>query len=106
MTRRTGVPEEALRFGAWLKKARRIRGMSQAELAAEAGISGAEITYIENGKRNPTFAMAMKLVRGLRYRMVFVTEDEMDRIIGARDRRRKFQPEPEPLEVDTRNPNP
>ena len=87
MTRRTGVPEEALRFGAWLKKARRIRGMSQAELAAEAEIAGTEITYIENGKRSPTFATAMKLVRGLRYRMVFVTEEDLDRKVSeARER--------------------
>lgn len=104
--RRTSVPEETMRFARWVKRARTARGLSQVELAAEAGMVGSEICSLERGQRNPTIATAMRLVKALRYRMVFVTEDEMDRIIGARDRRRKFQPVPEPLEVDTRNPNP
>lgn len=107
MRRRTSVPEETMRFARWVKRARTARGLSQVDLAAEAGMVGSEICSLERGQRNPTIATAMKLVEALGFRMVFVTKSEFDRIAGARDRRRKFAPpEPESIEVDTRNPNP
>ncbi|MER7793296.1 helix-turn-helix transcriptional regulator [Streptomyces sp. NPDC097640] len=41
------------RWGAFLKKARRSRGMSQRALARELGVSQARIAQIENGASTP-----------------------------------------------------
>ena len=92
--RRTSVPRETMQFARWVKKARTARGLSQVELAAEAGMVGSEICSLENGQRNPTISTAMRLVNALEYRMVFVKKSEVDRVIGAKKRK----PEPDSAE--------
>ncbi|MFD7587509.1 helix-turn-helix transcriptional regulator [Kitasatospora sp. NPDC059811] len=49
-----------VRFGQELRRSRRARRWSQAETAKRLGYSGAHISYVENGKRSPTRALAVK----------------------------------------------
>ncbi len=49
-----------------LKIARIVRGLTQSELAAAAGISAAMIASLEAGRRNMTDRTAEKLTKALR----------------------------------------
>lgn len=48
-----------------MKKLRLEMGLSHNELANKAGITRAAISHIENGKRNPSLIMTLKLAHAL-----------------------------------------
>ncbi len=48
-----------------LKRLREMAGLSQRQLAKEAGISHSEVAYIENGERNPREGTVKKLADAL-----------------------------------------
>lgn len=52
-------------FGAWLRELRRRKKLSQVDLAARAGISATYLSEIEQGERNPTLAVVVRLARAL-----------------------------------------
>lgn len=52
-------------FGANLRRIREKRGMSQSELAGRCGLSHADISHLERGKREPQLQNLLKLVEGL-----------------------------------------
>ncbi|HEU0132977.1 MAG TPA: helix-turn-helix transcriptional regulator [Mycobacteriales bacterium] len=52
-------------FGAWLRELRRRKKLSQVDLAARAGISATYLSEIEQGERNPTIAVVVRLARAL-----------------------------------------
>jgi transcriptional regulator with XRE-family HTH domain len=52
-------------FGAWVRELRRRRKVSQVDLAARAGISATYLSEIEQGERNPTVAVVVRLARAL-----------------------------------------
>lgn len=49
-----------------LAKARKSRKLSQAELAEIAGVSRCSISYIENGRQDPTRKMMEKIAKALK----------------------------------------
>lgn len=51
--------------GKFLKEKRAEAGLSARELAHRAGVSGAYIRYVEEGKRRPTFDNLMKILKSL-----------------------------------------
>ena len=48
-----------------LKNARLEAGISQAELGAMVGITGPMVSYIESGRRTPSFGVAVRLAEAL-----------------------------------------
>lgn len=48
-----------------LKNARLEAGISQAELGARVGITGAMVSYLESGDRVPSFGVAVRLAEAL-----------------------------------------
>ena len=46
-----------------IKKFRDERGLSQTELAREAGVSKSEISYLESGRHNPNIVTLVKFKR-------------------------------------------
>jgi transcriptional regulator with XRE-family HTH domain len=52
-------------FGKQLAGIRKIKGLSQEELATRSGLHAVAITYIETGKRLPKLNTIYKLANGL-----------------------------------------
>ncbi|MEE4660238.1 MAG: cupin domain-containing protein [Halieaceae bacterium] len=52
-------------IGERLRRIRQIYGISQRELARQAGVANATISLIENGKLNPTVSMLKKVLEGI-----------------------------------------
>jgi transcriptional regulator with XRE-family HTH domain len=79
---------------AFLKLARLEAGLSQRELAEEAGVSQSEIARIESGQREPSIPTLQKILAGagkeLRFRLAEL--DDHDRVLAARHAgRSKFE---------------
>ena len=55
-----GMPE-GLTLGERIKAIRKAKGLTQVELAEEAGISMIHLSYIETGRRNPSCKTLKKL---------------------------------------------
>jgi len=53
-------------FGKRIKELRKVRGISQEELAFEAGLDRTYINSIENGKRNVSLINIEKLAKALK----------------------------------------
>jgi DNA-binding XRE family transcriptional regulator len=53
-------------FGLHLKKIRKEKGLSQEELAHNAGISYNSLNTIENGKLNPTLATLLAIADSMK----------------------------------------
>ena len=51
----------AVLFGARLRKRRKALGLTQAQLFEKTGIAPGYVSYIENGRANPTIDMMVKL---------------------------------------------
>lgn len=75
--RYTEASDGAKRFGAWLRRARKVRGITQGELAIRAEVSYSSISYIETGHRDPTIGTVLQLADALGYRMVFADKREL-----------------------------
>lgn len=52
-------------IGAKIRKLRKLRRISQSELAVKAGIAQSTLSYIENGKKSPQFDTLSAICRGL-----------------------------------------
>jgi transcriptional regulator with XRE-family HTH domain len=52
-------------FGAALKQARGLHGMSQLTLALEAGVSARHVSFIESGRSQPSRPMVLRLAEAL-----------------------------------------
>lgn len=52
-------------FPARLKEARELRGVSQAELAARAGLQASAVSHFETGGRKPSFDNLRRLAQAL-----------------------------------------
>lgn len=61
-----------------LKKLRKTRGWSQADLADELGVSRQSINAIETGKYDPSLPLAFRIAKlfGQTTEAIFVYEDE------------------------------
>ena len=81
--RRTEASDGAKRFGAWLRRARKVRGITQGELSIRAGVGYSTISYIETGHRDPVIGTVLQLADALGYRMVFVDKVELERRKGG-----------------------
>ncbi len=53
------------KFGAKIKKLRKVKGLTQEKLAEMAKIDYSHMNLIENGKRNPSLKLIAKLARVL-----------------------------------------
>ncbi|MCB1016010.1 MAG: helix-turn-helix transcriptional regulator, partial [Acidimicrobiales bacterium] len=62
--------------GAALRQARTDRGLTQGELAAVSGIKQANISAIENGRRQPSAETLHRLLAACGYDLVAVSSDE------------------------------
>jgi XRE family transcriptional regulator, aerobic/anaerobic benzoate catabolism transcriptional regulator len=51
--------------GAEIRAARELRGLTQAQLASELGVSGAYVQKLEAGRDNPTIGQLANVARGL-----------------------------------------
>lgn len=56
----------ALAIGQRIQKLRKIRGLTQVDLAAIANISSVHIGYVENGRRRPSLLVLERLARALK----------------------------------------
>lgn len=74
------VPEETQRFARWCKRARRARGVTQEQLAEQAGLGMATVSYLESGRRDPCISTVIRIAEALHYRMVFVSQEDYDRL--------------------------
>lgn len=59
-----------------LRQARAHRGLSQRELEALTGVRQSSIAEYESGGMRPGLVVLLRLLRGLRYRMVFLPEGD------------------------------
>ena len=62
----TGVSKKV---GKNIKKIREKRGLTQEELALEAGLNRAYVGYIERGRRNPSIETVAKIAKVLEVRL-------------------------------------
>src|SRR5687768_14264310 len=72
-------PALAQAFGQVLRPIRKARGLTQSELAAQAGISRAHVDWLERGQRVPTLTVVFVLAR-----VLGVRPEEMVRETRAR----------------------
>lgn len=54
-----------IKFGSRLKEVRKLKNMSQNDLALEADIEKSQVYRIENGITNPTFTSIINLAKAL-----------------------------------------
>jgi len=55
-------------FQETLRRRREAFGYSKRDLAAKVGIKASHVAYLENGRRNPSLALLIRLARVLRVR--------------------------------------
>lgn len=67
----TTAPMEARRFGVWLKKTLKDRGITQAEFADSVGMNAMNLNCIINGHSDLRLTTAVRIARGLGLRIVF-----------------------------------
>lgn len=60
------VTRVSRKVGKNIKKIRKKKGLTQEELALEAGLNRAYIGYIERGKRNPSTETVAKIAKVLK----------------------------------------
>lgn len=64
--------EPEFKFYELLQKARIERGFTQKELSKLSGVTQADISRIENGKRDPSLYVTQRLAMALGYTLCFV----------------------------------
>lgn len=60
------ISNASVRIGKAIRKAREKKGLTQEELALEAGLNRAYIGYIERGERNPSTETISKIAKALK----------------------------------------
>ena len=73
-------------FGRRLRALRRLRGLTQAELAKRANVSGRLVGQIERGGGNPTLEVIMGFAAALSIEAAALLQFEEDRSVGKCDR--------------------
>ena len=63
-------------YGATIRRARTDRGMTQGELAAASGVAQANISAIENGRRQPSAGTLYRLLAACGFDLVAVSGNE------------------------------
>lgn len=63
------VTKVSKKVGKNIKKIREKRGLTQEELALEAGLNRAYVGYIERGRRNPSIETVAKIAKILKVRL-------------------------------------
>ncbi|MGH3349407.1 MAG: helix-turn-helix domain-containing protein [Nocardioides sp.] len=63
-----GGPISGAEVGALLRQARRVRGLTQRDLASRTGIAQTTIARIESGRTHPTTATVARLLAGTGFR--------------------------------------
>ena len=83
MVQRAPVEETTL-SGSLLRLARRQTGLSQRELAAQAGVPQSMIAAYETGRREPTMPTLLKLINatGLDLRLHLAPLEDHDRVLA------------------------
>lgn len=62
-------------FGETLRKARRINGISQTDLAEMVGLNQSTISYYETGTSSPPLDYAVYILEKLGFKLKFSTEE-------------------------------
>jgi transcriptional regulator with XRE-family HTH domain len=57
--------EQRKELGVWIRHGRRIRGLSQADLAKQAGTNQYQISLLEQGKRNLRFDLMVAICKAV-----------------------------------------
>ena len=76
---------EEIDVGARVRRFRHIRGLSQEQLALEAGINPAFLGHLERGLKSPTITTLDKLVRALNITFEELFADEICELIPERE---------------------
>lgn len=66
-------------FGSAVRRARKERGLSQAELAARAGVGRPWLSELETGKRTAELGRALSVLSALDLAVAFVPQPGRDR---------------------------
>jgi len=72
-----------------LAKARRKYRLSQSELAILAGVSRSTISFIENGRQDPTKSMMVKIARALDMSVIDIFFDDSERHANRKKNNKK-----------------
>lgn len=80
-----GVDEYRAAFGRHIRTLRRLRGLSQENVAYDAGIHPTYLSGIERGRRNPSLKNIRAIARALNARTadLFAFEDEKGEAQGS-----------------------
>ena len=81
-----GVDSETVTAGALLRQARKRAGLSQAELAARAGVTQSVISAYESGHRQPAIPALAALIDAAGYELVLGLRRQPGACGGCRDR--------------------
>jgi transcriptional regulator with XRE-family HTH domain len=76
-----GIPDSSIAkaFGLVLRRQRKARGLSQEQLALDAGVQRNYVSLLELGRNQPTISIIFKLADALSVRpsgLIKMTEDE------------------------------
>jgi transcriptional regulator with XRE-family HTH domain len=63
------MDDHTKQFGAWLRRARRARGISQVKLAAQVGCTHGTLLKWEKGDHSISFARLVAVTRALGYKV-------------------------------------
>jgi transcriptional regulator with XRE-family HTH domain len=73
-------------FGAKLRELRRVKGVSQKEMAAALGVSAAYLSSLEHGRRGlPSWAMVQKIIGY--FNVIWDEADELEKLAAGSDPR-------------------
>ena len=73
-------------FGAKLRELRRVKGVSQKEMAAALGVSAAYLSSLEHGRRGlPSWAMVQKIIGY--FNVIWDEADELEKLAASSDPR-------------------
>ncbi|MDW6024501.1 helix-turn-helix domain-containing protein [Mesorhizobium sp. BAC0120] len=73
-------------FGAKLRELRRVKGVSQKEMAATLGVSAAYLSALEHGRRGlPSWAMVQKIIGY--FNVIWDDADELEKLAASSDPR-------------------
>lgn len=73
-----GLTVETMRFGQKIRKARRDRGLTQGDIAAESGLVPSAISGIESGERRPYVDQASRIAKALGVSLDWLADDDRD----------------------------
>ena len=75
--------EPAEAFGLVLRRKRLESGMTQERLALDAGLERVFISWLESGKRQPTFTTMVKLARALACTVTELVHEAEEQLLNS-----------------------